>query len=252
MDIITAINTEHTSTRRYLNSDHQNNDIRQFGVAGLMALENSCAEMRDIASSRNLGAGETLFWEDDPIQYTYLLIDGAMKAYKLLPNGRSQITRFITSGEIISSPLIENYSYSTEALGDCTILQMPQKRFDKIMANDPTLMKSVFGKLSIELARAQKQILLLGRMPAIERVSNFLLDIAQRQNPRTNHFEGDILITLPMARADIADYLGLTIETVSRAFSKFRRDGLIDLPRPNLVRLRDQTRLRAQSNSLTD
>ena len=56
-----------------------------------------------------------------------------------------------------------------------------------------------------------------------------------------------IIIELPMARADIADYLGLTIETVSRAFSKFRRDGLIDLPRPNLVRLRDQTRLQQQS-----
>ncbi len=251
MELITAINTEPTSTRRYLNSDHQNKDIRQFGVAGLMATAHSCTYMRDIASSRNLTAGETLFWEDDPIQYTHLLIDGAMKAYKLLPNGRSQITRFITTGEIISSPLIDNYSYSTEALGDCTILQLPQKRFDKIMAKDPTLMKSVFGKLSIELQRTQKQILLLGRMPAIERVSNFLLDIAQRQNPQTAHFESDMLITLPMARADIADYLGLTIETVSRAFSKFRRDGLIDLPRPNLVRLRDQTRLRAQGNSLT-
>ncbi len=252
MDIITAINTEPASTHRYLNSDHQNNDIRQFGVAGLMATAHSCNCMRDIASSRNLAAGETLFWEDDTVQYTYLLIDGAMKAYKLLPNGRSQITRFMTAGEIITSPLIDNYSYSAEALGDCSILQLPQKRFDKIMAKDSVLMKSVFGKLSIELQQAQKQSLLLGRMPAIERVSNFLLDIAQRQNPQITEFEADLLITLPMARADIADYLGLTIETVSRAFSKFRRDGLIDLPRPNLVRLRDQTRLLAQSNSLAN
>ncbi|MCP4932849.1 MAG: helix-turn-helix domain-containing protein [bacterium] len=252
MDIITAINTKHTSTRRYLKSDHQTNDIRQFGVVGLMATTHSCAYMRDIASSRNLAAGETLCWEDDPIQYTYLLIDGTMKAYKLLPNGRSQITRFMTSGEIISSPLIDNYSYSTEALGDCTILQLPQKRFDKIMAKDPALMKSVFEKLSIELQQAQKQILLLGRMPAIERVSNFLLDIAKRQNPQNPLLKADVLITLPMARVDIADYLGLTIETVSRAFSKFRRDGLIDLPRPNLVHLHDQTRLREQSRSLAD
>ena len=248
MDIISSINDKHASTHRYLNADHQNNDIRQFGVSGLMATTQSCSDLRELASSRNLAAGETLFWEDDPTQYAYFLIDGSMKAYKLLPNGRSQITRFMTAGEIITSPLIANHSYSAEALGDCTILQLPQKRFDKIMTKDSTLMRSVFGKLSIELQQAQKQILLLGRMPAIERVSNFLLDIAQRQNPQITQIESGLLVTLPMARADIADYLGLTIETVSRAFSKFRRDGLIDLPRPNLVRLRDQSGLRDQSS----
>ncbi len=249
MDMVTSINTEHSRTHRYLPPDRPNNDIRQFGVSGLMATLKSCTLLSDIANSRTLAAGETLFWEDDPIQHIYFLVDGTMKAYKLLPNGRSQITRFITSGDIITSPLTNNYAYSAEALGSCSILQFPQKRFNNILANDPSLLKSVFGKQSIELQQAQKQILLLGRMPAIERVSNFLLEIAQRQNPKTTRFEAGLVITLPMARADIADYLGLTIETVSRAFSKFRRDGLIDLPRPNLVRLRDQTRLREQSAS---
>ena len=252
MDIISTINTDRRSSCRYLDLDSQNIEVRQFGVSGLMASMRSCVEMRDISISRNLEAGETLFWEDDPTQYTYFLIDGTMKAYKLLPNGRSQIIRFITTGEIITSNFFNTQSYSIEALSDCTILQLPKKRFDDIMAIDPVLMKSVFNKLSMELQQAQKQVLLLGRMPAIERVSSFLLDIAERQNPKTVEFESGLLIKLPMARADIADFLGLTIETVSRAFSKFRRDGLIDLPRPNRVRLRDQTRLREQSFSAAD
>jgi CRP/FNR family transcriptional regulator len=247
MEIITSINTERRSPHLRRNINHQKNEIRQFGVADLMATIESCTQMRDIASSKNLNAGETLFWEDDTTEYAYFLTDGTMKAYKLLPNGRSQIVRFVTAGEIIASTCYTSHTYSTEALSDCTILQLPRKRFDKIIANDPVLMKSVTNKLSLELQQAQKQILLLGRMPAIERVSNFLLDIAERQNPKTVEFKPGFIFELPMARADIADYLGLTIETVSRAFSKFRRDGLIDLPRPNLVCLRDQTGLQQQS-----
>jgi CRP/FNR family transcriptional regulator, anaerobic regulatory protein len=251
MEIITSINTTHRPihTRRAI--DHQLTEVRQFGVSGLMANSESCAQMRDMASSKNVTAGETLFWEDDATEYAYFLTDGTMKAYKLLPNGRSQIVRFIAVSEIIASTCFNAHTYTTEALGDCTVLQLPKRRFDKLLADDPMLMQSVTNKLSLELQQVQKQVLLLGRMPAIERVSNFLLDIAERQNPETVEFEPGFIIDLPMARIDIADYLGLTIETVSRAFSKFRRDGLIDLPRPNLVRLRDQTGLQQQSSLQT-
>ncbi len=248
MEIITSISTEHRSLRPSLNTNLPKGEIRQFAVQGLMASLESCTQMRDISSSKNLKAGETLFWEDDATEYAYLLTDGTMKAYKLLPNGRSQIVRFIAHGEIIASTCFTTHTYTTEALTECTILQLPRRRFDKILAKDPVLMKSVTNKLSLELQQAQKQILLLGRMPAIERVSNFLLDIADQQKTETEECESGFHIELPMARADIADYLGLTIETVSRAFSKFRRDGLIDLPRPNLVHLRDQTGLQQQSS----
>ncbi len=226
---------------------NRQNEIRQFGVSGLLATTGSCAKMRDMATSRKIRTGETLFWEDDPADHIFFLTDGTMKAYKLLPNGRSQIVRFVATGEILNSTCFVNYTYSTEALGDCAVLQFSRARFDRLVAGDPVLMASITSKLALELQQAQKQILLLGRMPASERVSSFLLDIAERQNPDVTDFEPGLLIELPMARADIADYLGLTIETVSRAFSRFRRDGLIDLPRPNLVLLRDQTGLQQQS-----
>ena len=247
MEIITSINTTRRPIRNTLDLNCQKKEVRQFGVSGLMANAESCTEMRDMASSKNVRAGETLFWEDDLTEYAYFLTDGTMKAYKLLPNGRSQIVRFIAVEEIIASTCFDTHTYSTEALGDCTVLQLPKKRFDKLLSKDPVLIKSVASKLALELQQTQKQILLLGRMPAVERVSSFLLDIAERQNSQNEEFEPGFVIELPMARNDIADYLGLTIETVSRAFSKFRRDGLIDLPRPNLVRLRDQTGLQRQS-----
>ena len=246
MEIITSINATHRPAHRPSKSGPQLTEVRQFGVDGLMASTASCAQMRDMASSKKIHAGETLFWEDDTIEYAYFLTDGTMKAYKLLPNGRSQIVRFITVGEIIAATGFEAHTYTVEALGDCTVLQLPKKSFDKLLAKDPILMKSVTNKLALELQQVQKQNLLLGRMPATERVSTFLLDIAERQNPDRSEIESGFIIRLPMARADIADYLGLTIETVSRAFSKFRRDGLIDLPRPNLVHLQDQTGLQRQ------
>lgn len=220
---------------------------RQFGIPGLTASISSCQALRDIAVSRRLASGEALFWEDDPIEHTYLLTDGTMKAYKLLPNGRSQIVRFPVAGEIIASTFCTTHGFTAEALGECAIIQLPRRQLEQIFANDPLLMQSIACKIAEEMQIAHKQVLLLGRMPALERVSQFLLDFAMRQHPENPLFAPDALIELPMTRTDIADYMGLTIETVSRIFSKFRRDGLIDLPRPNLVVLRDQTGLREQS-----
>jgi len=247
MEVITSISTKHSVPHRRIDTDHQKRETHPFHISDLIASPESCRQLREQSSKRTLKAGETLFWEDDPADYVYFATHGTIKAYKLLPNGRSQIIRFIAAGEIMASSCLHAHSYSAEALGDCTVRMVSRKRLDKILANDPELMKSLTKKLSEEMQKMQKQILLLGRMPAIERVSNFLLDIAGRQKPENMEFEPGFIIELPMARTDIADYLGLTIETVSRAFSKFRRDGLIDLPRPNLVLLRDQTGLQQQN-----
>ncbi|MCF6199027.1 MAG: cyclic nucleotide-binding domain-containing protein [Hyphomicrobiaceae bacterium] len=249
MEVITSIRTRHRAPHLRIDTDHRHNETHPFHIADLVASPQSCRQLREAASKKTLSAGETLFWEDDPADYVYFAKQGTIKAYKLLPNGRSQIIRFVVAGEVMASSCLHTHSYSAEALGDCTVLMVSRKRLEKILATDPELMKSLTQKLSEEMQKMQKQILLLGRMPAIERVSNFLLDIAVRQKPENTEFEPGFLIELPMARTDIADYLGLTIETVSRAFSKFRRDGLIDLPRPNLVLLRNQTGLQQQSQA---
>ncbi len=253
MEVITSISTKHSVPHRRIDTDHYKRETHPFHISDLVASPESCRQLRELSSKKTLKAGETLFWEDDPADYVYFATQGTIKAYKLLPNGRSQIIRFIAAGEIMASSCLHTHSYSAEALGDCTVRMVSRKRLDKILANDPELMRSLTQKLSEEMQKMQKQILLLGRMPAIERVSNFLLDFAGRQKPENAEFEADfiieppMIIELPMARTDIADYLGLTIETVSRAFSKFRRDGLIDLPRPNLVLLRDQSGLQQQN-----
>ena len=247
MGLIAPINTEHKSRPSRIDADHPADIYRPFGSINLQASPRSCEQLQKLATKRQIRTGETLFWEDDNVEYAYFLTEGTMKAYKLLPNGRSQIIRFVVAGELIASTCTTTHSCTAQALADCTILKLPRKHFEEILLADPVLMSSLRAKRSSELRQMQKQILLLGRMPAVERVSHFLLDIAERQNPGNAEFEPGFLVRLPMARADIADYLGLTIETVSRAFSKFRREGLIDLPRPNLVRLRDQTGLQQQS-----
>jgi CRP/FNR family transcriptional regulator len=220
---------------------------RQFGIPGLAVGHGSCDALRNIAVSRKLSAGEALFWEDDTTEHTYLLTDGVMKAYKLLPNGRSQIVRFPVAGEVIASTFCQVHGFTAEALCDCAVVQLPRRPLEQILVGDPVLMQSLARKIADEMQLAHKQILLLGRMPAIERVSHFLLDFAMRQHPNARWFPPDFQIELPMTRTDVADYLGLTIETVSRIFSRFRRDGLIDLPRSNLVVLRNHGSLREHS-----
>lgn len=208
---------------------------QQFGLPGLSADRSSCSALRDMAVTRKLAPGDVLFWEDDAVDGTYLLTDGVMKGYKLLPNGRSQIVRFPVGGEVVASTLCKTHGFSAEALTSCVVIVLPRRPLEALLARDATLMRSLAGKLGDEMQMAHKQVLLLGRMPAIERVSHFLLDFAMRKHSGERLFVPDLLIELPMSRTDIADYLGLTIETVSRIFSRFRRDGLIDLPRPNLV-----------------
>ena len=214
------------------------------------ASEKSIAELVKIAVKRTFGPGETLFWEDDPAKNLFLLLSGSMKGYKLLPNGRSQISRFIHAGNLMAPTSIESYTYSAEALTVCTVLIIPRKRFEAVADNDPLLRHEVMKLVSRELHQSQRQVLLLGRMPAIERVSQFLLDFANAHDQSCGP-EGEIpVIKLPMTRTDIADFLGLTIETVSRIFSQFRKEGLIELPKPNLVRFCDPARLQRQAEAL--
>ena len=221
-----------------------------FCALGLEANAETLAKLEHLMVQKNYGSGETIFWEDDPADSFYLLKRGAVKGYKLLPNGRSQIARIVVLGDLMAYSCFETHTYTAEALVDCEVFCFQRARFEAIVEQDPKLRQALAKKIAEELHQTQKQILLLGRMPAAERVSQFLLDFATRLEGETLLTKGQKLIELPMTRADIADYLGLTIETVSRIFSKFRKDGLIELPKPNVVRFCDPTRFQRQAQAL--
>jgi CRP/FNR family transcriptional regulator len=189
-----------------------------------------------VSTLQKAKAGETLFSEGDESEGVYEVAAGMLRLYKLLPDGRRQITGFISAGQILGLAPEGTHVYSAEAINDVTLCRYPRVGFDRLIDEVPGLARRLLAVTSHELRAAQDQMLLLGRKAAGEKVASFLLLMADQQG-------SDDEVAVPMARGDIADYLGLTTETVSRTFTKLRLEGLIDLPTPNHVEIRNRHQL---------
>ncbi|CAN5385252.1 hypothetical protein BH10PSE1_BH10PSE1_29980 [soil metagenome] len=138
---------------------------------------------------------------------------GSLRVYKLLPDGRRQITGFLFAGDCLGLAIGDTYVFSAEAMEPSTVWGFRKGAFRALVERSPPLEHMLLQRTSHELAAAQNQMLLLGRKTAIERLASFLLDLPGHDPARsTEPGHG----RLPMKRGEIADYLGLTIETVSR------------------------------------
>jgi CRP/FNR family transcriptional regulator len=178
--------------------------------------------------------------EGDPAEHLFNITSGMVKVYKLLADGRQQITGFLFQGDFLGLSSNERYAYSAEAVTPVTYCRFARKKLEQLLVDFPQVEHRLLGIASNELAAAQDQMLLLGRKAALEKVASFLLMLSHRRqkaglapNP----------VRLPMTRADIADYLGLTIETVSRVMTQLRKTGVIVLPTPDEARIADRGRL---------
>ncbi len=210
-------------------------------VAICRALDGSALdELEAITTRLRLPAGRSLFDEGDPAESLFSLTEGMVKVFKMLPDGRRQITGFLLPGDLLGLAFFHSYAYSAEAVTDVHLCRFPRERFMRLLERHPALEKELLSRASSELAAAQEQMLLLGRKSARERVASFLLALARRQEA-----SGRKRIALPMSRHDIADYLGLTIETVSREIQAARAAGLIDLPDRHHFVIVDRARLTA-------
>ena len=218
------------------------------GLFGWSMAAESGAALEQSIQRKLYRPGEVLYWEGDRSHSIYWIVAGTVKCYKLLSNGRTQITRFAARGDFLAMSSFETHDGSAEALTTCPAIQIPRKVLETAADGDPLLHRQIIRILSSELQSSRRQVLLLGRMHAVERLSNFLLDFADRSVSRGS---GDgTVVELPMTRADIADFLGLTIETVSRVLNKLKRDGLISMERPTVIRLLDRDRLAARERNL--
>lgn len=176
---------------------------------------------------------KTIFSETDPAHHVFTVTSGAVKLYKLLADGRRQITGFMYPGDFLGVALNDFYAYSAEAITRVVMCRYERTRLEGLFDEYPLLEKRLLNITANELIAAQDQMLLLGRKRADERVVSFLLGLARRAQRRGLPAEP---VHLPMSRADIADYLGLTVETVSRTFSHLKREGLIELEGSDQVR----------------
>ena len=192
-----------------------------------------------IGSVHRVRAGQTVFAEAEPAENVYEIVSGKVRLCKLLPDGRRQITGFIAAGNILGLALEGQYLYSAEAITDVTLCRYPRARFDRLVDEVPGFARRLLSMTSDELRSAQDQMLLLGRKSASEKIASFLLAMS----PHTDSDDEAEEVHLPMARGDIADYLGLTMETVSRTLTILKHQGLIAIPTPARIQLIDRDRL---------
>jgi len=198
--------------------------------AAWMASQDAPEPLRTAGTVIHVAQGREIFAEGDDTDVFYKVVSGVVRACKFLSDGRRQIEAFHIAGTLFGFELGEERLMSAEAVTDCTLISYRRNSVQTLAQKDQTVSHQLFQYAMQNLTQAQSHSLLLGRRGAAEKVATFLLDWAK-------HSDDGRVLHLAMTRQDIADYLGLTIETVSRSLTQFERDGVIALPCARQVKI---------------
>lgn len=207
--------------------------------AGAFADEGLRARMaaRPVESLR---PNAVLFWEGDPADSVFEIREGVLRLCRLLADGRRAIIGFLFPGDMLGLPCRDAYAYTAEAVTALKVRRLPRAQVLRLVDESAAVRHDLLTLAYEEMCAAQDQMLLLGRKTAEERVATFLLQLVRRA--RSRGVSGPEYV-VPMSRLDMADFLGLTIETVSRSMSRLKGDGIILLPSPTRMVLRDEPAL---------
>jgi CRP/FNR family nitrogen fixation transcriptional regulator len=227
--------------RQFGNTDYRNGfaalerdnaTVAQSGqLDALIALER-------IGTRRSYSRNDEIYAEGGAADCWYKVVSGAVRVCKLLADGRRHIAAFCFSGDCFGIDNVDERPYSAEAVDNAVVMRFRRNATEQLTDHNVALARLMRDTMLRHLANAHGRTLLLGRMTAPERVAAFLLEMVERRD-RTK------VLDLPMSRNDIADYLGLTIETVCRVLSSFKREGVIAIPNPHRIELRDREALKA-------
>jgi CRP-like cAMP-binding protein len=194
--------------------------------------------LEGIGTRLSFSRNDEIYAEGDGTEYWYKVISGTVRICKLLADGRRHVAEFCLSGDCFGLDGAGARMHSAEAVDDTIVMRFRRRATEQLMDQNPLVARMLRDAMLRDLTIAHARTLLLGRLTAPERVAAFLLEMLERRD-RTNSVE------LPMPRNDIGDYLGLTIETVCRTLSSFRRNGLIAIPNPHRIEVLDRTALEA-------
>lgn len=201
-----------------------------------------------IGRRKTLEAGESLIWEGEASVLVANVITGMLKLSTGTEDGREQIVGVAYPADFIGRPFGATTRHSVTALTDATVCVFARGDFDRFAGEHPALGHKLLQRTLSELDRTRNWMLLLARKSAEEKIATFLLDMSARLvDPGCENPDGRPLsrFDLPFSRQQIADILGLTIETVSRQMTRLKRDGLIELPTRRAVEIRDRRALEA-------
>lgn len=196
------------------------------GLAGLVASEFSYRK------------DEEIYGEDEPAEYVYQVVRGAARTYRLLSDGRRQIGAFLLPGDVFGLETGTTHRLAAEAIVDTTVRLVKRRSLEQAAGVHVQVAHMLWTMTAAELRHAEDHMLLLGRKNAMERVANFLLEMDRRLAVAG-------MMTLPMCRRDIGDYLGLTLETVARALSQLHGEGVLGFSGARQIVLRNRQRLRS-------
>lgn len=191
-----------------------------------------------IASEFSYKKDEEIYGEDEPAEYVYQVISGAVRSYKLLSDGRRQIGAFHLPGDVFGLEFGSVHRLAAEAIIDTTVRLVKRRSLEQAAGTDVAVARKLWTMTAHDLRHAEDHMLLLGRKTAMERVATFLLEMDRRLAVAG-------MMALPMCRRDIGDYLGLTLETVSRALSQLQSQGILGFSGARQIVLRNRQRLRS-------
>jgi len=183
-----------------------------------------------------------IYAEGSRADYWYKVVSGTVRICKLLVDGRRHIAEFCFGGDCFGIDSASERIYSAEAVDDVIVMRYRRSATEQLVDQNPAVARLLREAMLRDLATAQGRSLLLGRMTAPERVAAFLLEMFERCDQTR-------VLDLPMSRNDVADYLGLTIETVCRILSAFKRERAIAIPNPHRIELLDWAALEAMSET---
>jgi len=202
--------------------------------------------LAQIAHRKKIPAGQTIMSDETPVDFFANVISGAVKLTKTLPDGRQQIVGLLFAPDFLGRAFSKSNPYTAEAATDVEICTFPYVAFERLVAEYPDLQQRLFRHTLDELDAARDWMLLLGRKTAEEKVASFLLMLAKRSLLMGCQHTGPAekaTFELPLTRADMADYLGLTIETVSRQLTRLKTSNVIKLNSNRLIAVPDIARL---------
>jgi CRP-like cAMP-binding protein len=185
--------------------------------------------LRSIMSYRR---GQTIYGERDPADFWFHLISGAARKYALLADGRRRIVDFLMPGDLFGFGIRDSHFFAAEAITPGTVIACyPRRAMETAADTDPALGRRLREIAFEAIYRSQARVLTTGRVTSLQKVGSFLVEMSHRSFDPV-----DKTVFLPMSRYDIADYLGLSVETVSRALTEFKHCGAIQFVDPHHVR----------------
>ncbi len=186
------------------------------------------ARLQQIGSAATYRRGDTVIRTGDPAEYIFSVVSGMLRAVRLTADGRRCITRFLMPGDFFGLTQRDKYSQIVEIVADATLNRYPRRDFEALLDTDARVGRLFFNVMCGELSAMQDRVVLISRKTALERMAEFLVAMADRH--RDGMYGNGNETELPMNRSDVADYLGLTVETVSRLLKQLCRLRIIALP----------------------